>query len=701
MPFESEKQRRFMHDKHPDIAQQWEKKSKVAVVKYDEHWRRRRRKGRKPPSAPKNIFAAAKPPPKTKAKLARVGVKEMPIPPPLLWGDPEGEPGHLEDRYQERFTDEEAEQSKKLVEAAWKKHGNSIWNNASKRNQLLNDPRVQYAIITHNFDPPRPSPDEPGQRESHGIVRLKGKYHPDTGEPVPTITTTHGVENFDKISNAHSHVIDATQPHMPMQFLGVDGVQKSEIDYLTCYYCDEKFSNPTLRRIHEEQQHEGIDNQKMGEFWTGEPMDIAMRLLKASDDFGEMQDYFGEMQDELERSKAERSRSFPKGRKRQRSMGEGSIEEREPSERPRARNRGPSPEEIEAFYESFEFHPGSRGHEINTLRNEDAPRGYPPQFGTFMPLDTNRYILEEDAEDILPEDPAFGPDDRIHNVALRRESLSGVPTFAQTPFNPLTGFTRSEPMDLAMRLLKASRQTELGEHHPELPSSHGPIVYYHGTSPEKAPRIKQQGLRARTLEDMVKDKFFRDLGIPRENRRQLSDEQEFQLEHQLTNARRDYYDRHHDDYPGAYVSTSPRVKHTYGTGGLVGIRAGAGSPEPYFGVGDGWDKKRLFPDSWRFSGNVPPEYLVNMSNYKFPDVPIDEKPEFFTHPPFYVDGQPPEIKQEEDFDEAAWYDKWGGQNERKDIDLPSYWNPDLVNSLPEWDPNQDQHYQRFLQGKPE
>ena len=527
VPFESEKQRRFMHDKHPDIAQQWEKKSKVAVVKYDEHWRRRRRKGRKPPSAPKNIFAAAKPPPKVKAKLERVGVKEMPIPPPLTWGDPDGEPGHLEDRYQERFTDEEAEQSKKLVEAAWKKHGNSIWNNAARRNKLLNDPRVQYAIITHNFDPPRPSPDEPGQRESHGIVRLKGKYHPDTGEPVPTITTTHGVEDFDRIRNTHSHVIDATQPDMPMQFLGVDDVQKSEIDYLTCHYCGEKFNDPTLRMLHEEQQHEGGDNQKMGEFWTGEPMDIAMRLLKAS------------------------------------------------------------------------------------------------------------------------------------------------------------------------------RQTELGEHHPELPSSHGPIVYYHGTSPEKAPRIKQQGLRARTLEDMVKDKFFRDLGIPRENRRQLSDEQEFQLEHQLANARRDYYDRHHDDYPGAYVSTSPRVKHTYGTGGLVGIRAGAGSPEPYFGVGDGWDKKRLFPDSWRFSGNVPPEYLVNMSNYKFPDVPIDEKPEFFTHPPFYVDGQPPEIKQEEDFDEAAWYDKWRGQNERKDIDLPSYWNPDLVNSLPEWDPNQDQNYQRFLQGKRE
>ena len=272
----------------------------------------------------------------------------------------------------------------------------------------------------------------------------------------------------------------------------------------------------------------------------------------------------------------------------------------------------------------------------------------------------------------------------------KRQGVKGKPTVV-----------KGDPMDLAMRLLKASRQTELGEHHPELPSSHGPIVYYHGTSPEKTPRIKQQGLRARTLEDMVKDKFFRDLEIPRENRRQLSDEQEFQLEHQLTNARRDYYDRHHDDYPGAYVSTSPRVKHTYGTGGLVGIRAGAGSPEPYFGVGDGWNKKRLFPDSWRFSENVPPEYLVNMSNYKFPDVPIDEKPEFFTHPPFYVDGQPPEIKQEEDFDEASWYDKWGGQNERKDIDLPSYWNPDLVNSLPEWDPNQDQHYQRFLQGKPE
>ena len=36
-----------------------------------------------------------------------------------------------------------------------------------------------------------------------------------------------------------------------------------------------------------------------------------------------------------------------------------------------------------------------------------------------------------------------------------------------------------EPMDIAMRLLK--RQTELGEFHPDFPSSYGPVTEYHGT----------------------------------------------------------------------------------------------------------------------------------------------------------------------------------------------------------------------------
>jgi len=45
----------------------------------------------------------------------------------------------------------------------------------------------------------------------------------------------------------------------------------------------------------------------------------------------------------------------------------------------------------------------------------------------------------------------------------------------------------SEPMDIAMRLLK--RQTNLGEHHQDFPSPYGPVVAYHGTTGDDARKI--------------------------------------------------------------------------------------------------------------------------------------------------------------------------------------------------------------------
>ena len=33
MPYKSEKQRRFMHAKHPDIAKRWDKEGKNKIVK--------------------------------------------------------------------------------------------------------------------------------------------------------------------------------------------------------------------------------------------------------------------------------------------------------------------------------------------------------------------------------------------------------------------------------------------------------------------------------------------------------------------------------------------------------------------------------------------------------------------------------------------------------------------------------------------
>jgi hypothetical protein len=55
------------------------------------------------------------------------------------------------------------------------------------------------------------------------------------------------------------------------------------------------------------------------------------------------------------------------------------------------------------------------------------------------------------------------------------------------------------PFDQAWVVLKMtmeeSRQTELGEYHPDFPSSHGPIEWYHGTTVEPASRINSEGLK--------------------------------------------------------------------------------------------------------------------------------------------------------------------------------------------------------------
>jgi len=52
---------------------------------------------------------------------------------------------------------------------------------------------------------------------------------------------------------------------------------------------------------------------------------------------------------------------------------------------------------------------------------------------------------------------------------------------------------RMTPMDEAWILLK--RQTTLGEFHPDLPSPHGPVMYYHGTGQRYIPTIQSTGLK--------------------------------------------------------------------------------------------------------------------------------------------------------------------------------------------------------------
>ena len=110
---------------------------------------------------------------------------------------------------------------------------------------------------------------------------------------------------------------------------------------------------------------------------TGTPMDIAMRLLKISED------EIDEIERGIEGSPKDSRKTIPEGRKKIRSMGTGSTEEeREPSERPNARNRALSFEQQESQWDNLDVHPGSRGHEMNTIQDEKT-RGHPPEFGTF------------------------------------------------------------------------------------------------------------------------------------------------------------------------------------------------------------------------------------------------------------------------------------------------------------------------------
>ena len=162
------------------------------------------------------------------------------------------------------------------------------------------------------------------------------------------------------------------------------------------------------------------------------------------------------------------------------------------------------------------------------------------------------------------------------------------------------------------------RQTTLGEHHPDFPSPYGPVVYVHGTKPSNIPSIQRHGLNAG-----------------------------------------------HGWYKGNFVSTNPDVKEIYGDnpmrggihrnlsgkGALVGIRAGAGTPEPYFGF-ENDEQERYFPYHWLYTKDIDPKFLVNMGEEGTPRA----------LPEFYVDGEPPEFPEGlSNFDFEEWKSKWGEQ----------------------------------------
>ena len=179
-------------------------------------------------------------------------------------------------------------------------------------------------------------------------------------------------------------------------------------------------------------------------------------------------------------------------------------------------------------------------------------------------------------------------------------------------------------------VVKSLRQTELGEFHPDFPSSHGQVVYVHSTHADNYPSIQSAGLRAR------KDNVRNIIG-----------------------------------YDGVFASTSPHVRDVYGNRTnrddgfsrkepvLIGIRSGAGSPLPYFGYGDGYeyedDDGRVFPEHWRFMRDIPARFLVHMGQENAPRA----------LPDFYDDeGNPPVFSGKtgaRNFSKRDWQARYGGQ----------------------------------------
>ena len=123
---------------------------------------------------------------------------------------------------------------------------------------------------------------------------------------------------------------------------------------------------------------------------------------------------------------------------------------------------------------------------------------------------------------------------------------------------------KSEPMDIAMRLLK--RQTELGEFHPDLPSSHGEVKWLHGTPETNVDSIRRLGVLPNDGSDWGHGAFVTDNPMS----------------------------------ASGYVKNAPVA--------YIGVREGAGEPEP-----------RVTPSlaTQAFPEGIPPQFLTVMPKSPF------------------------------------------------------------------------------------
>jgi hypothetical protein len=104
--------------------------------------------------------------------------------------------------------------------------------------------------------------------------------------------------------------------------------------------------------------------------------------------------------------------------------------------------------------------------EINLRKLENTPWEInEPQQSSFLGMKLNPSSTTD-----FSSAWAYGPTDTLEQVeGMRGRGFQDIHT--------------GEPMDLTWRLLKATRQTELGEFHPDFPSSYGPVtmIRYHPT----------------------------------------------------------------------------------------------------------------------------------------------------------------------------------------------------------------------------
>lgn len=164
--------------------------------------------------------------------------------------------------------------------------------------------------------------------------------------------------------------------------------------------------------------------------------------------------------------------------------------------------------ETSAWYRYVHKQPEQRWGSISAQTTPTLPLKIKPQVKEdWTPLSLQRTIgdfanTDEDADEWQNyEDTRRRRRPRGTKGLTRHSPPSEVAEAAKAAladFNEQSGkiVQTGEPMDIAMQLLKATRQTELGEFHPDFPSSHGPVTGYRALSNEQRDKMIHEGLKA-------------------------------------------------------------------------------------------------------------------------------------------------------------------------------------------------------------